>query len=702
MRIRTIAFLTMLGLAIFPLLIHVMHSLPGISDKFQELIREENQARLQADLVELKSRIQTWENQVRLISLIPGTMDIAEKRVAPGLGNNLIYKRYFGVVDRWFRGIGELDYLNIFTEGGDLRYVLAKQNLGHLKAFYGAELEKYIQNPKNPVSRDSYEGILTRCEEESNVIQDPQSFTEAITIPLHSNSLVGTQEQKNRVNLLLSNPIYRGNRFIGRVSIGMSIDRHIQDLDHYIWITGAGMEMKNIGAHPEYQSILIDRLRRQESFNNLLKKGKRFTIALGELTYSWEPLLVSSNPETSIWIGLENDKTEIEEWLAQMQDKEIITFMVITTFLILLAIRLSRSMQATSDSIIQGLRDVLTNQKKARFAWRWPKELKELADGLNEVSSEYIKAETARKEVTDELQRLNVTLEEQVEERTSDLQRANEALTESLEKLTNTQNELVVKEKMATLGVLSAGVAHEIKNPLNFIINYASIGIENAENLEEKLKDNPELKDLVEEARFAAKTILEHGERADQIISEMLRHSKGKSDFSEKVHIQSLIEKGKDLALQEIRMKFPDFYFEIEMKVESELPEVQVVYSSLIRVMINLLNNSAYALEERIKVEDQSFQPRVGISVGMKGSDILNIRIEDNGCGIDEEHLAKIFDPFYTTKAAGRGTGLGLFICYDIITSEHKGTMTVESRKGEFTRFEIGLPVNSEDIEQSS
>lgn len=265
------------------------------------------------------------------------------------------------------------------------------------------------------------------------------------------------------------------------------------------------------------------------------------------------------------------------------------------------------------------------------------------------------------------------------------------------EEKVRTQRQLLMQEKMATLGQLTAGIAHEIKNPLNFVNNFAEGSAEIAEELKESLTGAETDKnlplELTEELRQNAADILFHGQRADRIVNSMMEHARDGSGKPQRVDLNLLIEDNLNLAYHGYRALHAGFNLEIQKDFDPSLPPVEVAPQDLGRVVLNLFNNACYALNEKYKTAGNGYHPILKITT-RKVDGKLVVRIRDNGPGIPPAIREKIFTPFFTTKPTGEGNaGLGLSICYEIVVKNLKGTLEVESEVGEYAEFVIGLPL---------
>jgi signal transduction histidine kinase len=279
---------------------------------------------------------------------------------------------------------------------------------------------------------------------------------------------------------------------------------------------------------------------------------------------------------------------------------------------------------------------------------------------------------------------------------------ASRTMEEAYRELKATQANLVHAEKMASLGQLTAGIAHEIKNPLNFVNNFAGVSAELLGELREALGPTmgglpaeacAEVEDLVTTLNGNLSKIAEHGRRADGIVKSMLLHSRGGSGERQTVDINPLIEEALNLAYHGARAQAKEFNITIERDLDSNLAPIELVPQDVTRVFLNLFGNAFYATKKRQQggKVGADYRPVLRVTTRDLG-DKVEARVRDNGVGVPADVQAKMFTPFFTTKPTGEGTGLGLSISYDIVTQQHGGTITVESRVDEFTEFVIRLP----------
>jgi signal transduction histidine kinase len=288
----------------------------------------------------------------------------------------------------------------------------------------------------------------------------------------------------------------------------------------------------------------------------------------------------------------------------------------------------------------------------------------------------------------------------QIHERDKELTRKNTDLEDTLQKLQKAQQTLVTQEKMASLGSLTAGLAHEIRNPLNFVTNFAALSVEQARELRDVLSEvrdklgqniEQDVSEILDDIQSNSSKIKEHGDRANSIITGMLLHSRGVPGQREPVDLNKLLDEYVDLSYHGMRAKDTRFNITIERDYDPALGTVQIIPQDMSRVFLNLINNACYAADEKKKTSGEEFSPTVRVST--KNLDrTVEVRVRDNGNGIPAESLHKVFEPFFTTKPTGEGTGLGLSISYEIVVGTHHGEIRVESEEGRFAEFIVVLP----------
>lgn len=287
-------------------------------------------------------------------------------------------------------------------------------------------------------------------------------------------------------------------------------------------------------------------------------------------------------------------------------------------------------------------------------------------------------------------------LEVLVAERTSEILKQKEELQEALNHLQSTQAQLIQQEKLASLGQLTAGIAHEIKNPLNFVNNFSELSVDFLEEIGEemaKISESPEkqnILDLLEDVKSNLVKIRHHGSRADSIVRSMLMHSRGGTGTMDPTDLNELIKEYANLAFHGMRANPNPINVDIQLELAENLPQVKLNAEDFSRVILNLVKNAFDAMRDKINALGNEYSAKVVIRTNDLG-DQIQIEVEDNGPGVPDEIRDKLLMPFFTTKKGTEGTGLGLSITHDIIKS-HEGKLEIESKVGEFTRFRILLP----------
>ncbi|WP_428327815.1 sensor histidine kinase [Mucilaginibacter sp.] len=291
----------------------------------------------------------------------------------------------------------------------------------------------------------------------------------------------------------------------------------------------------------------------------------------------------------------------------------------------------------------------------------------------------------------------NAELDKLVAERTAELTKQKNELQATLLLLQTTQQQLIQSEKLASLGELTAGIAHEIQNPLNFVNNFSEVSMELVDEMGEELAkgDMEEAMAIANDIKQNLEKIRHHGKRADGIVKGMLQHSRAGSGLKEATNVNTLADEYLRLAYHGLRAKDKTFNSEMITHFDSTLPEINLLSQDVGRVLLNLFNNAFYAVQQK-HMADASFKPIVELSTAKKGNNI-EIKVKDNGTGIPDNIRDKIMQPFFTTKPTGEGTGLGLSLSYDIIVKAHGGKIDIESKEGEYTLFTILLPVSPAD-----
>jgi signal transduction histidine kinase len=295
----------------------------------------------------------------------------------------------------------------------------------------------------------------------------------------------------------------------------------------------------------------------------------------------------------------------------------------------------------------------------------------------------------------------NARLFENVEARTGELAK-------SLEDLRTAQDRLVQTEKLASLGQLTAGIAHEIKNPLNFVNNFSAVSVELIDELREALggaqldgKLRAEIGEIADMLQGNLGKVVQHGKRADSIVKNMLLHSRQGSGEHRPVDINALVEESLNLAYHGARAEKQGFNITLKRSFDPAAGEVDLFPQEITRVLLNLISNGFYAATKRgADTNGGNYEPTLAAATKNLG-DSVEIRIRDNGTGIPSEVKEKMFNPFFTTKPAGEGTGLGLSLSYDIIVKQHAGSIEVDTQPGDFTEFRVVLPRGAATIAKS-
>jgi signal transduction histidine kinase len=286
------------------------------------------------------------------------------------------------------------------------------------------------------------------------------------------------------------------------------------------------------------------------------------------------------------------------------------------------------------------------------------------------------------------IEQQNAELEQQVEARTAQLKK-------SIDELKTTQQQLVQSEKLASLGELTAGIAHEIQNPLNFVNNFSEVSVELTSELKEELKNGntKEAAVLADDIEHNLEKIIHHGKRADGIVKNMLQHSRNNSGEKKLTDINALADEYMRLSYHGLRAKDKSFNSAMETHLDSDLPKVSAIPQDIGRVLLNLFNNAFYAVHQKKKQHPEGYLPQVTLTTSKKNG-LIEIIVSDNGNGIPENIKDKIMQPFFTTKPTGEGTGLGLSLSYDIVVKGHGGELNIETQEGSGSELIVRLPLN--------
>ena len=274
------------------------------------------------------------------------------------------------------------------------------------------------------------------------------------------------------------------------------------------------------------------------------------------------------------------------------------------------------------------------------------------------------------------------------------IQSQHKALEKTIAELKTTQTQLIQSEKMASLGELTAGIAHEIQNPLNFVNNFSEVNTELIDEMQEEIEKGnlEEVKTIAIDIKENQQKISQHGKRADFIVKGMLQHSRTNTGERQPTNINILADEFLKLSYHGLRAKDKSFNADMLTNFDADLPKVDIVQQDIGRVLLNLFNNAFYAVNQKAKTAGANYKPTVEVSTKAT-NDYIGIKVRDNGNGIPDSIKDKIMQPFFTTKPTGEGTGLGLSLSYDIVVKGHEGSINVDTKEGEFTEFTIKLPL---------
>ncbi|QKJ29466.1 histidine kinase [Mucilaginibacter mali] len=290
----------------------------------------------------------------------------------------------------------------------------------------------------------------------------------------------------------------------------------------------------------------------------------------------------------------------------------------------------------------------------------------------------------------------NNELDRLVGERTAELTKQKNELQETVKLLQATQAQLIQQEKLASLGELTAGIAHEIQNPLNFVKNFSEVSMELIDEMEEELNngDKEEAIAIAGDLKQNLEKIIHHGNRADGIVKGMLQHSRASSDVKEDTNINTLADEYLRLAYHGLRAKDKSFNADLDTHYAPDLPLINIVPQDVGRVLLNLFTNAFYAIHKKKAAAGPDYKPTVSLTTSQADNNVIVV-VKDNGTGIPDAIKDKIMQPFFTTKPTGEGTGLGLSLSYDIIVKGHGGKINIDSKEGEGSEFTIQLPLKA-------
>ena len=399
----------------------------------------------------------------------------------------------------------------------------------------------------------------------------------------------------------------------------------------------------------------------------------------GELSIQGKEVLTASAPIKPLgWtVFVELPVSEAYASLYAALQRLAIVLLAASIFAVLAGVFLARRMVGPIQALRAGAERFGRGDFTQRIDIRTGDELEGLSNQFNDMGAR--------------LQESYADLENKVEQRTAELRR-------SLDELRTAQDRLVQTEKLASLGQLTAGIAHEIKNPLNFVNNFSSLSTELIDELNEALKGasvdgktREEIDELTGMLKSNLEKVVQHGKRADSIVKNMLLHSREGSGERRPADINAIVEESLNLAYHGARAEKPGFNITLKRDLDPAAGMIEVYPQEITRVFLNLISNGFYAAAKRKEADGESFEPLLLAATKNLGNTV-EIRIRDNGTGIPQEAKEKIFNPFFTTKPAGEGTGLGLSMSHDIVVKQHGGKIDVQTEPGSFTEFIITLP----------
>ncbi|MBS0271361.1 MAG: GHKL domain-containing protein [Proteobacteria bacterium] len=479
-----------------------------------------------------------------------------------------------------------------------------------------------------------------------------------------------------------SSPVYDGKKFLGSVSLDLSLTELNRVMQRFDTFQGALFLINKehqvlatndvkASAKPLRQILKLEDLVEKEIVQKI---DHEIQTPSGWLSFNKSAIIYVKDlheaPWFMIYIGSQHELFMQAFWEA-LEDIIIITaillFVVGVGYLMVIRDFISPA-QKLVDHITKENQGLKSNPENLPVRWRhW----------FDIVSRIFRENRT-----------LLAHLENRVKIRTKQLQHKNYQLEKTLTNLKKAQNQIIVQEKLASLGALTAGIAHEIKNPLNFVINFSELSLEYLLELREKVSNENELFSQIEQNIIKTR---EHAQRADSIVKGMLAHARGSTGEITIFNLNKTLSESIELAYLGFQGKEHNFTARVIKNFDPALTRIKGSQQDLVRVFLNIVNNACFAMYEKQKKQGTKFTPQLTITTREK-KEKAEIIFEDNGVGINQATLKKIFIPFFTTKDSGKGTGLGLSLSYDIITHQHHGQLTVESKVGQYTRFIIELP----------
>ncbi|GJQ62205.1 MAG: hypothetical protein SCALA702_12580 [Melioribacteraceae bacterium] len=435
----------------------------------------------------------------------------------------------------------------------------------------------------------------------------------------------------------------------------------------------------------------------------LLKANRRIQSVNGYVTSDGKSVVGSyAFPENLNWVVIaEIDEDVAYQTVAKMEQALFLWVGLGVLIAVVIVLFYSRQIGGPIKKITAMASEVSGGNFDVKSEYRARDEIGFLGRTLEDMSKSLKESFAKIERQNKELEEYNRTLEDKVEQRTIELKQKNTELEALLKKLKATQDQLVMQEKLASLGALTAGIAHEIQNPLNFVNNFSKLSVGLVEELNEEIEDfgdklTDEDRDIIDEImddiKMNVEKINHHGKRAESIVKNMLQHSRSDGGQFMETNIPELVDEAINLAYHAVKSKDKEFNVSFDKNYDPAIKKARVNSQALNRVVLNVVNNSLYAMRQKFTA-DSSYKPVFTANIKAV-DDKFSIELRDNGPGIPKKVYDKIFEPFFTTKPTGEGTGLGLSLSYDIITQMHKGELKVDTAENEFTQFTITIPLN--------